>query len=469
MIESLTEWILRSSLLLAVLVPVAWLASVGLRQLLGARVGYAAWLVVLPALLPRVELPTTLQVISPSSPLQTITLSTMRAVPAGVEAQFHSSLLLLGWLIGAAVAAIAFTLRQSRFRRQLHSGIGASRPDAALVHRLRVLGLPPWVTVRSSRAIATPVVVGCMPPTLYLPDGLDQDDAVLAHEIAHVRHGDPCWSLLATVLRSLFWFLPWIHPAWKAIRKNQELAADEAVLCRLDRAQRYHYGCLLAATAGVGDVPAGQPWCGHSLLKERINMMTRTPPSKTMFRAGATLVAATVLAMSWALALAGSYKADARPTVASEPAKEEAPEKQAEEKQTEEKQAPTQQAAEQQAMEQKAPQGQAEHQEAAAQPRRPANAEPLAGRALEPLVRIRPKYPRQAAIDGATGYVQLEAVLTESGDVTAVEVVAAEPEGVFEVQALEAFSQWKFVPVRSEETGQPTPVKIRQTIEFVMD
>ena len=98
-----------------------------------------------------------------------------------------------------------------------------------------------------------------------------------------------------------------------------------------------------------------------------------------------------------------------------------------------------------------------------------ASSEPLTGDQVQPVVRVNPRYPRQAAMDGTTGHVVLEAVVTPRGDVTAINVVQAEPEGVFETVAVEAFSHWKFEPIVSAETGQPESRKIRQVIEFLLD
>ena len=80
-----------------------------------------------------------------------------------------------------------------------------------------------------------------------LPPGSRQPEVVLAHEIA------PCSGTAIrsgvgffTTLRGVFWFLALgCTLSWKAFRLDQELAADEAVLNRLDRPRRYHYASLL--------------------------------------------------------------------------------------------------------------------------------------------------------------------------------------------------------------------------------
>tara|TARA_B100000579_G_C22713960_1_gene795964 strand:- start:533 stop:1078 length:546 start_codon:yes stop_codon:yes gene_type:complete len=63
-----------------------------------------------------------------------------------------------------------------------------------------------------------------------------------------------------------------------------------------------------------------------------------------------------------------------------------------------------------------------------------------------PLVRVPPQYPQRANSRGIEGWVQLEFTITESGAVTDIVVVAAEPSGYFERAASRALSRWKYKP-----------------------
>jgi len=63
-----------------------------------------------------------------------------------------------------------------------------------------------------------------------------------------------------------------------------------------------------------------------------------------------------------------------------------------------------------------------------------------------PLVRVPPQYPQRANSRGIEGWVQLEFTITESGAVTDIVVVAAEPSGYFERAAERALSRWKYKP-----------------------
>lgn len=112
--------------------------------------------------------------------------------------------------------------------------------DAPLCRRVEAmagrLGIRRPVRLRQSRRVATPVVVGCLPATLILPDGftaeLDprQQDAILAHELAHVAAWDPTWHLAADAVCSVLWWHPLMWWLRRRLRAVSESAADEASL-----------------------------------------------------------------------------------------------------------------------------------------------------------------------------------------------------------------------------------------------
>ncbi|CAM5203572.1 energy transducer TonB [Alishewanella longhuensis] len=63
-----------------------------------------------------------------------------------------------------------------------------------------------------------------------------------------------------------------------------------------------------------------------------------------------------------------------------------------------------------------------------------------------PLVRAEPRFPTEAARQGISGWVMLNFSIDESGSVTDVSVVAAEPKDIFEREAIRALRRWKYQP-----------------------
>ena len=63
-----------------------------------------------------------------------------------------------------------------------------------------------------------------------------------------------------------------------------------------------------------------------------------------------------------------------------------------------------------------------------------------------PVVRVEPRFPVQALRDGISGWVKLSFSIDETGGVTDVQVLAAEPRGVFDREASRALRRWKYQP-----------------------
>jgi protein TonB len=78
-----------------------------------------------------------------------------------------------------------------------------------------------------------------------------------------------------------------------------------------------------------------------------------------------------------------------------------------------------------------------------------------------------PVYPAQALRDGTRGWVELEFTITASGTVRDIEVVGAEPRGVFDAAASDAVAEWRYQP--RVVNGQPVAQRSRVTLRFDVD
>lgn len=74
-----------------------------------------------------------------------------------------------------------------------------------------------------------------------------------------------------------------------------------------------------------------------------------------------------------------------------------------------------------------------------------------------PIVKVAPQYPRQAAMKGIEGFVEMLGDIQPDGSVTNVRVVNSNPRRIFDRTAVRAFSKYKYKPPIKD--GKPYAVK----------
>ena len=88
---------------------------------------------------------------------------------------------------------------------------------------------------------------------------------------------------------------------------------------------------------------------------------------------------------------------------------------------------------------------------------------------LIPIVRIEPQFPREALINGISGYVRVSFMVMEDGSVEpgTVKVIEAKPPRLFDSAAQRAVARWKFKPRIID--GRPVKRPAEQTITFNLE
>ncbi len=91
-----------------------------------------------------------------------------------------------------------------------------------------------------------------------------------------------------------------------------------------------------------------------------------------------------------------------------------------------------------------------------------------ANSAAEPIERVKPDFPPEAALKGIEGWVLLRFDINEEGRVENISIVDASPRGMFDKKAKEAIRKWKYAPRLTN--GQPTKVIGREVqIDFKLE
>lgn len=80
---------------------------------------------------------------------------------------------------------------------------------------------------------------------------------------------------------------------------------------------------------------------------------------------------------------------------------------------------------------------------------------------------VNPVYPQSAQARGIEGFVILEILISERGQVTEAKVLNASPQGLFEQVAIEAIRKWNFEP--GIENGRTVVSRIKQKVNFELN
>jgi len=84
-----------------------------------------------------------------------------------------------------------------------------------------------------------------------------------------------------------------------------------------------------------------------------------------------------------------------------------------------------------------------------------------------PLFRTKPVYPSGAMSKNITGRVRFKMLVDQDGMVKTVEILEADPEGVFEEATTNAVRQWRFQPAKVK--GNPVACWCRSSIKYDLD
>jgi bla regulator protein BlaR1 len=94
------------------------------------------------------------------------------------------------------------------------------------------------VEIRLSPGLLEPGVVGLKRPVLLLPHGIverltpSEMNAILAHELCHVRRRDNLLACLHMIVETMFWFHPLVWWIGARLLDERERACDEDVISR---------------------------------------------------------------------------------------------------------------------------------------------------------------------------------------------------------------------------------------------
>ncbi|SPE38896.1 Peptidase M56, BlaR1 [Candidatus Sulfopaludibacter sp. SbA3] len=189
-----------------------------------------------------------------------------------------------------------------------------------LQHLTKELGLRRTVALLESCLIDVPVVIGYLRPVILLPIGVlsglgaEQVEAILIHELAHIRRYDYLVNVMQTLVEGLLFYHPAVWWAGSVMRSEREHCCDDMVVVLQGDARGYAATLArLELSRGTGRELALAATGGN--LMKRIHRLMQQPEGP---RLAAPLVSAAVLFATATLAFA-AWQSQTQPQTQPQP------------------------------------------------------------------------------------------------------------------------------------------------------
>ena len=181
--------------------------------------------------------------------------------PAAAATAFNASplmvrslgtLLSVGWLAGCAAVLSLWWLRWRNVVRAVNEiSVATKERETCALRRLEEkIGSRRRVELVISKSALEPGIVGILRPILLLPAGASdrltkmQLDAIITHELCHVRRWDNLTAAIHMLVESVFWFHPLVWWIGARMVDERERACDEEVLMHGNEPQAYAEGII---------------------------------------------------------------------------------------------------------------------------------------------------------------------------------------------------------------------------------
>ncbi len=186
------------------------------------------------------------------------------------------------WIAGVLclfVYRLASWIAAERLRRRGICAVSQEwlRRFEAMVARV---GISRVVRLLESGFVNVPMVIGYLRPVVLIPMGMlaglpaDQVEAILMHELAHIRRADYLVNLLQSAIESLLFYHPAVWWISSVVRTERENCCDDFVIARETDPGTYAAALLALEHGRAGDFAIAAN--GGNLLR-RVRRMLRKP------------------------------------------------------------------------------------------------------------------------------------------------------------------------------------------------
>lgn len=259
---------------------------------------------------------------TPVAPLPVASLPPTEAAPPPVWAQLDWRIVGWAWLlvVGWFLARDVWLRRQLTTAVREHRAVDDVHLRTLFVRLRRRAGVTERARLLLSDRDGSPYVVGGLHPRVVLPRRAvreledDELEALLAHELGHIRRRDDLWIRAERVMRALLFF----HPlAWRAVRSLRglaELDADARAVATTGRPDALA-SCLTSVATWLVTPAAGRVVPAMAQPRSMLGRRVRCLLSDTPTRPGHPRVALCVCVLVLGLAVGFAPRVEASATL----------------------------------------------------------------------------------------------------------------------------------------------------------
>lgn len=191
-----------------------------------------------------------------------------------IEAQMPIILAL--WVAGVLLFSLRLALGWAYITRLRATATPVAEEWRMLLEDLKKqFGLTADIALSESGHITVPAVIGVFKPVILVPVGMftglsqQQVEAVLLHELSHIRRHDFLINTLQSLLEVFYFFNPFVWILSSTARNEREYCCDDQVV------NRYHPRVYAEALAYLETIRLKKPALALSLAGETNNLLYR--------------------------------------------------------------------------------------------------------------------------------------------------------------------------------------------------
>ena len=214
-----------------------------------------------------------------SQPFDGPTTAGIPYVPPLEPSHWVGSVILAIWAMGVVAIVQARWRTWRNIRRVVAASTALNIPGVVV---------PENVRLRSAGSLLEPGVVGFWRPVVLLPSGIEQHlspsqlEAVVTHELSHVKYRDNLAAAFHMLVEAIFWFHPLVWWVGAQLIRERERACDEEVLRVCGEPDNYANGIVTVCKRYVEPHIACVAGVSGSDLRKRIEAIMGNQPTAVL-------------------------------------------------------------------------------------------------------------------------------------------------------------------------------------------